>query len=266
MLPRVRPTARTKAASLKNIDMKTLAFRDITFDVRTINHTVYITSKQLAQALGYARHDAVTKIYNRNADEFSSDMTRSPKLGKQEMSLPQFGVVGQDAARLFSLRGAHLIAMFARTPVAKEFRRWVLDVLDKEVKPSKQFSLGFGDLEQYKTLNERAEKYIKDCILHAKNGSNGVWPKMDIPDDVLAGLVAQHLPHVGFYLDIDYDGTVSIRVRQSPYKGLIKAIADPGNIGLQDSVIEEVCQACVTALAHRAKKREEALKMKRGQA
>lgn len=32
---------------------------------------------------------------------------------------------------IFSLRGCHLVAMFARTPVAKAFRRWVLDVLDK---------------------------------------------------------------------------------------------------------------------------------------
>lgn len=45
--------------------------------------------------------------------------------------------------RVFSLRGAHLIAMFARTDVAKEFRRWVLDILDREVVHSpiaKQFS------------------------------------------------------------------------------------------------------------------------------
>lgn len=35
--------------------------------------------------------------------------------------------------RIFNLRGCHLITFFARTPVAKEFRKWVLDVLDKEV-------------------------------------------------------------------------------------------------------------------------------------
>lgn len=33
--------------------------------------------------------------------------------------------------RIFSLRGCHLLAMFARTPLAKQFRVWVLDVLDK---------------------------------------------------------------------------------------------------------------------------------------
>lgn len=45
--------------------------------------------------------------------------------------------------RVFSLRGAHLIAMFARTPVAKEFRRWVLDILDRQAECSpiaKQFT------------------------------------------------------------------------------------------------------------------------------
>lgn len=47
--------------------------------------------------------------------------------------------------RVFSLRGAHLLAMFARTTVAKEFRRWVLDILDREVNNSpitKQFTDG----------------------------------------------------------------------------------------------------------------------------
>ncbi|WP_187153367.1 hypothetical protein [Candidatus Arsenophonus triatominarum] len=39
----------------------------------------------------------------------------------------------EKTVRIFSLRGAHLVAMFARTPVAKEFRKWVLDILDKEV-------------------------------------------------------------------------------------------------------------------------------------
>lgn len=34
---------------------------------------------------------------------------------------------------MFSLRGCHLIAMFATTDKAKEFRRWVLDILDREV-------------------------------------------------------------------------------------------------------------------------------------
>ena len=34
-------------------------------------------------------------------------------------------------ARIFSMRGCHLVGMLSRTPVAKAFRRWVLDVLDR---------------------------------------------------------------------------------------------------------------------------------------
>ena len=48
-----------------------------------------------------------------------------------------------------------------------------------------------------------------------------------------------------------------VRPRPSPYDGLAKAIADPGNIGLEDQTIEEIGQACMTALAHRAKHRRE---------
>ncbi|MDG6411062.1 Bro-N domain-containing protein, partial [Glaesserella parasuis] len=69
------------------------------------------------------------KIYDRNADEFTAEMTALIELqtagGKQQV-------------RVFSLRGAHLIAMFARTKVAKEFRKWVLDILDREILQNEQ--------------------------------------------------------------------------------------------------------------------------------
>ena len=49
--------------------------------------------------------------------------------------------------RIFSLRGCHLLAMFARTPIAKQFRRWVLDVLDKlaEEERAKAEAVGIPD-------------------------------------------------------------------------------------------------------------------------
>lgn len=48
---------------------------------------------------------------------------------------PQNGVLGrtpspQGRTRIFSLRGCYLVAILARTPVAAEFRAWVLDLLD----------------------------------------------------------------------------------------------------------------------------------------
>ena len=41
---------------------------------------------------------------------------------------------GKQQVRVFSLRGCHLLAMFSKTPVAKEFRRWVLDLIEKHNK------------------------------------------------------------------------------------------------------------------------------------
>lgn len=85
----------------------------------------WLTSSDLAKALQYANSRAVTMIYNKYADEFTSGMT-------QVLEVSTSGNY-RKKVRVFSLRGAHLIAMFARTDVAKEFRRWVLDILDREV-------------------------------------------------------------------------------------------------------------------------------------
>lgn len=85
---------------------------------------IWLTANQIGYALDYADEKAVQRIYSRHSDEFTEQMTRVVKV-----TTPQ----GAQAARVFSLRGAHLLAMFSRTPVAKEFRRWVLDILDREV-------------------------------------------------------------------------------------------------------------------------------------
>lgn len=100
-----------------------LAFQSTTFDVIDRNGQPWIQSKQLAQALGYKLENSVQKIYERNADEFTPAMS-------EKVNLTLSGNL-TTAVRIFSLRGCHLIAMFARTPVAKAFRRWVLDVLDE---------------------------------------------------------------------------------------------------------------------------------------
>ncbi|MDD2989820.1 MAG: BRO family protein [Zoogloea sp.] len=103
-----------------------LAFRDTTFNPVSRNGQIWLTAAELAGALGYARTDLVTRVYERNAEEFSDSMTVTVKLTVTGSPCPT-------AVRIFSLRGAHLLAMFARTPVAAEFRRWVLDILDREV-------------------------------------------------------------------------------------------------------------------------------------
>ena len=108
----------------RTIDMNSLTFNAMQFHpIQSNDDQIWITSSELARALGYAREDSVSRIYDRKSDEFTSDMTKVVA-NPQTVNL---------TVRVFSLRGCHLITFFARTPVAKEFRKWVLDVLEKEV-------------------------------------------------------------------------------------------------------------------------------------
>ena len=101
---------------------QSLCFNDFTFSPVIHDNQPWIPARQLANALGYKDERSVHKIYERNKDEFSSMMSTVVNLTTGVMELP---------TRIFSLRGCHLLAMFARTPVAKAFRRWVLDVIEQ---------------------------------------------------------------------------------------------------------------------------------------
>lgn len=103
---------------------QTLTFQNITLIPAKVDNQIWLSSSDLAKFLGYARADKVNDLYNRNADEFKPSMTTIAEVKTNG---------GMQKMRIFSLRGCHLIAMFARTKVAKEFRQWVLDILDKEV-------------------------------------------------------------------------------------------------------------------------------------
>lgn len=122
-----------------NIDMNSVQNNELTFHNTSFTYMemagqIWLTASEVGQALEYADDKAVQRIFSRHADEFTEKMT-----GVVKMTTPS----GKQDSRVFSLRGAHLIAMFARTPKAKEFRRWVLDILDREVAHSpvaKQFT------------------------------------------------------------------------------------------------------------------------------
>ena len=108
--------------------MTTLTFQNTTLSVINQNNKTFFTATDLGNALEYIQPSiAVMKIYDRNADEFTAEMTAL-------VEMPTAG--GLQKMRIFSLRGAHLIARFARTKIAKAFRKWVLDILDEEVKKS----------------------------------------------------------------------------------------------------------------------------------
>ncbi|MCG9011798.1 hypothetical protein LH431_14590 [Laribacter hongkongensis] len=99
-----------------------LAFQSTQFDVVDRNNQPWLRLFQIGRALEYANPSMLVRVYQRHADEFTDSMTAVVKL-------PSAG--GEQETRIFSLRGAHLLAMLSRTPVAKAFRRWVLDILDR---------------------------------------------------------------------------------------------------------------------------------------
>lgn len=102
-----------------------LVFQKTPFDVIDRAGEHWLRGYQIGTALGYTQpSQAISKIYERNSDEFTDRMSAV-------IFLASAG--GDQQTRIFSLRGAHLIGMLARTPVAKEFRRWVLDILDREL-------------------------------------------------------------------------------------------------------------------------------------
>lgn len=108
--------------------MNTLTFNEVDFNPVEQNGQIWLTSIELAKALGYQNTKSVSNLYSNNSDEFTPAMT---EVIESVTSLKTKGL--RKKVRVFSLRGCHLIAMFARTSIAKQFRKWVLDILDREV-------------------------------------------------------------------------------------------------------------------------------------
>ena len=76
----------------------------------------YMTLSQIGGALEVRENNGLSKIYNAHKEEFDEEMSCLVKQGRTRV-------------RIFNREGAWLIGMFARTPKAAEFRRWVLKVL-----------------------------------------------------------------------------------------------------------------------------------------
>lgn len=99
-----------------------LTFNNKQLTFKQHKNQLWLDARNLARGLGYNDDRSVNRIYARHSDEFTADMTCGVKLTPQP--------TGAKTTRVFSPRGCHLIAMFAKTPFAKDFRKWVLDVLE----------------------------------------------------------------------------------------------------------------------------------------
>lgn len=83
----------------------------------------WIAGADLARALGYSNDRSVARIFKQHEHEFSGAMSTVLDLSTVK-GMPY-------KSRVFSPRGCHLVAMFARTSRASTFRRWALDVLEQ---------------------------------------------------------------------------------------------------------------------------------------
>ncbi|MGK5017702.1 BRO family protein [Janthinobacterium sp. HLS12-2] len=118
------------------------------------NGQSWLTAADIAAALGYSRSDKVSRLYQLHDKEFRPSMT-------DLIVTPVSGFSGITAeARVFSLRGAHLIGMFARTKKGAEFRTWVLDQLEAQVAPAR--SLMFAWFEA-KAAVDAQDKFASLC-------------------------------------------------------------------------------------------------------
>ena len=112
---------------MNSVQNNELTFHNTNFTYMEMAGQIWLTASEVGEALGYSDDKAIHRLYRKHADEFTVNMT-----GVVKVTTPG----GVQDSRVFSLRGAHLMGMFSRTTVAKEFRRWVLDILDREVQHS----------------------------------------------------------------------------------------------------------------------------------
>lgn len=134
-----------------------LSFRDVRFDVIDRSGQPWLRGYQIGTALEYTNQPdaAIRKIYDRNADEFTDAMTALVELETNG---------GKQQVRIFSLRGCHLLGMLARTKIAKEFRKWVLDILDRE---TNAFTLTPPNVHSDLTLIPSEQQTLSE-IVHRK--------------------------------------------------------------------------------------------------
>ena len=146
-----------------------LTFNDVTLTPIRHQNRLWIRAVELARALGYSSEKSVSNIYKRNQDEFSNEMSMVINLMTTGAPIP---------TRVFSLRGCHLLAMLARTRVAKAFRKWVLDILDKLAEEERaQLS---GDVKPLSTAASRAplRSLVHAWAQVSGISHNALWPQV----------------------------------------------------------------------------------------
>lgn len=165
-----------------------LSFNNVNFNpISQGDSQIWLTSAQLAEALEYKSSRSITNLFNANQDEFDETMTKVVKLHtvvnpneviESVTTLKTKGLMNK--MRIFSLRGCHLIAMFARTAKAKEFRIWVLNVLAKEV-GEPVITRNTISPEQQKQIRFAIAKRCQNNSVHYQTVYTAMYEHFNIP-------------------------------------------------------------------------------------
>jgi hypothetical protein len=102
--------------------MNALTFENIPISIIESDGLAWLPGPEIARAIGYEDASAVRQIFDRHEAEFSDQMSRKIKMTRR--------AGGGTITRVFSPRGALLLAMHANTPRAAAFRAFVLDILE----------------------------------------------------------------------------------------------------------------------------------------
>lgn len=208
-----------------------LSFHSTTFGIVDHQGQPWLKANEIAQALGYADESAINRIYARRSDEFTDAMTCSVKLTDQ---------IQTRETRIFSLRGAHLLAMFARTSVAKEFRTWVLDVLEQQTASHGQPPETTSRIDLARQLAHAATAQVYQAVFDAvlKDGAPPHFTRLLLG---FTGNSHELRPHVQA-LEV---GSIAMTLPQ-----LAKAIRT--DLMVPDTTLAHLAAACTTRMAERA--------------
>lgn len=150
------------------------------------NNQRCLTATDIAKALGFEKVKSVSNIYTRHADEFDG-LSWVINLMTETQSRHN---------RVFNREGAWLIGMFARTPKAAEFRKWVLKVLgavsDGQLQPAPVDMRAIGGVvkkcaavavrdELKAVIHDEFEYFVMRIFACAEN----LKPFQEVTDDML---------------------------------------------------------------------------------
>ena len=164
-----------------------------------IDGDIWLGVGQIDRPLGYSHPDQVLRLYNRRKDEFGTAETTM-------IDVQTTG--GVQKVRVFSLRGARLLALLADTAPSKQFRRWLLDVLDGKAPTRRVPGAGpvvIVDPAESPLLQSAIAKMLKasEVLSLAKQeaerlGTEGrrLASMVNVPSDVLTLLVKREKKHI----------------------------------------------------------------------